>query len=294
MALRPVSRITDLRALLDVERCRPRDTDVGSGRRRIGFVPTMGALHDGHLSLVGRAGEEAELVVVSIFVNPLQFAPGEDLDAYPRQLEADLSRCEAAGADVVFAPDVTEMYPGGPPRTTVSVGGASARFEGAARPTHFAGVATVVTKLLSIVGACRAVFGEKDYQQLVVVRRLVADLSLPVEVVGAPTVREPDGLAMSSRNVHLDPAHRAAAPVLHEALVRGRELVVAGECDRVAVEAAMAELIDAEPLVGLDYVAVVDADTLETPAAMTGRLRLLGAMRCGATRLLDNIGVSAR
>ncbi len=203
-----VTTIAALRARLDADR---------AAGRTVGFVPTMGYLHEGHASLVAAASSRCDTTVVSIFVNPLQFAPEEDLDAYPRDLDRDLALAAAAGADLVFHPSVDEMYPT-PVSTTVTVAGPSEGFEGASRPTHFAGVATVVTKLFGIVGACHAFFGEKDYQQLAVVRRLAADLSLPVEVVGCPISREPDGLARSSRNVYLTEAERAAAPVLHRAL----------------------------------------------------------------------------
>ncbi|MBS1847026.1 MAG: pantoate--beta-alanine ligase [Actinobacteria bacterium] len=274
--------IDEVRARLDAER--------GAGRT-IGFVPTMGYLHDGHASLVRAARGECDVVVVSIFVNPLQFAPTEDLAAYPRDLERDLGVIAGAGGDVVFHPSVDEMYPHRV-ATTVSVAGVGERFEGASRPTHFAGVATVVAKLFAIVGPCRAYFGEKDFQQLCVVRRMAADLSLPVTVVGAPIVREPDGLAMSSRNVYLSDADRAAAPALYRALRAGRDLIVGGERDRARVEAAMASVVADEPLVELDYVAAVDAATLGSVDRLAGEVRLLIAGRVGRPRLLDNIGVT--
>ncbi len=284
MALTVVDTIAELRARLDAVRSTGAD---------VGFVPTMGYLHAGHLSLVESARAHHDHVVVSIFVNPLQFAAGEDLGAYPRDLDRDRELCDDAGVDLVFAPSVDEMYPSGPVATTVSVAGISESFEGATRPTHFAGVATVVAKLLNIVGPCSAYFGEKDFQQLAVVRRMVADLSVPVEVVGCPIVREPDGLAMSSRNVYLDETERAAAPTLQRALQTGRRLIDAGERDPDAVVAAMAAVVDAEPLAELDYVAVVDAATLEVPERLDGELRLLGAAQVGRPRLIDNVGVVA-
>ncbi len=284
MALRIVDTIHELRALLDA---------VRSAGDDVGFVPTMGYLHDGHLSLAEAARRRHDHVVVSIFVNPLQFAAGEDLGAYPRDLDRDAGLCEDVGVDLVFAPDVDEMYPFGPVATTVSVAGVSEAFEGAARPTHFAGVATVVAKLFNIVGPCAAYFGEKDFQQLAVVRRMVDDLTAPVEVVGCPIVREPDGLAMSSRNVYLGEAERAAAPVLHRALQSGRASIEAGERDPAVVVDTMAAVVDAEPLAELDYVAVVDAATLEVPEHLSGDLRLLGAARVGRPRLIDNLGVGA-
>lgn len=257
----------------------------------IGFVPTMGYLHDGHASLMAAARGDCELVVASVFVNPLQFGAGEDLDAYPRDLDRDTAICAEAGVDLLFVPPVEEMYPR-PVLTTVTVAGITERFEGASRPTHFAGVATVVTKLLGIVGPCRAYFGEKDWQQVCVVRRLVSDLSLPVDVVACPTLREGDGLARSSRNVYLDAGERVAAPVLHRALQEGAALVEAGERSAAAVEAHMAAVVAAEPRAELDYAAVVAADTLASVEPLAGELRLLIAARVGRPRLLDNVGVS--
>ncbi len=277
-----ITTIVELRGRLDAAR---------AAGRSVGFVPTMGYLHDGHAALVHAARAACDVVVVSIFVNPLQFAPDEDLAAYPRDLEHDLAIIGAAGGDLVFHPEVGEMYPA-PVATTVSVTGLSAAFEGASRPTHFAGVATVVTKLFAIVGPCRAYFGEKDYQQLAVVRRLAADLSLPVEVLGVPIVREADGLAMSSRNVYLNRAERAVAPTLYAALVAGRDAVLGGVRDAGAVEAVMRAVVDAERLVDLDYAAVVDAATLLPVDRLVGDLRLLIAARLGRPRLLDNLGVT--
>jgi pantoate--beta-alanine ligase len=277
-----VTRIADLRAVLDAER---------AAGRRIGFVPTMGYLHDGHASLMAQARVDTDVVVASIFVNPLQFGPAEDLDAYPRDLARDLALAEQRGVDVVFVPPVEEMYPG-PVVTTVSVAGLSAAWEGASRPTHFAGVATVVAKLFSIVGPCRAYFGEKDFQQLAVIRRMARDLSMPVEVVGCPTVRELDDLAMSSRNSYLSPDERAAAPVVHRALQAGAAAILAGERDPARVSELVAAIIEAEPLARLDYAAVVDADSLAVPDTLSGNLRLLAAVGFGRARLIDNVGVT--
>ena len=276
-----VTTIAELRDELDAAR--------GAGRT-VGFVPTMGYLHAGHASLMEAARADCEVVVTSIFVNPLQFAPDEDLDAYPRDLSGDTALAERCGVDVIFVPSTREMYPE-PIRTTVSVGGVSQGLEGGARPTHFDGVATVVAKLFAIVGPCRAYFGEKDFQQLAVVRRMVHDLSIPVDVVGCPTVREPDGLAMSSRNAYLTEDERAAAPVLHRALQAGAELVEAGERDPHAVRTAMERVVGEEPLAELDYAAVVDADTFEVPDRLSGTLRLLIAARFGRARLIDNVGL---
>ncbi len=280
MPVTTVESIAELRRRLDAAR---------AAGRSVGFVPTMGYLHDGHASLMRTARTETDLVVTSIFVNPLQFAPGEDLDAYPRDLARDTDLAERCGVDVLFVPSVSEVYPE-PVRTTVSVPALAATLEGRSRPTHLDGVATVVAKLFSIVGACRAYFGEKDFQQLAVVRRMARDLSMPVSVVGCPTVREPDGLAMSSRNTYLSPDDRAAAPVLHEALRAGAALVASGATDPAVVRATMEARLRLEPAAELDYLEVVDADTLERIDPLVGEVRLLGAARFGAARLIDNVG----
>jgi pantoate--beta-alanine ligase len=282
-AVEVVERIGDFRAVLDRTRA------TGG---RVGLVPTMGYLHEGHLSHMRRSATENDLTAVTIFVNPLQFAANEDLGSYPRDLPRDLALCESVGVDVVLTPAVDEMYPE-PVLTTVSVAEVSARMEGASRPTHFAGVATVVAKLFNITGPCRAYFGEKDYQQLAVVRKMATDLSAPVEVVGGETVREPDGLAMSSRNVYLTQAERAAAPVLHRALEAGRNAVLAGETRAAAVADVMVAMVDAEPLAERDYVEVVDAATLAPLDRLEpgAEVRLLAAARFGVPRLLDNVGV---
>lgn len=297
--MRRIETIAELRGALDAER---------AAGRTVGFVPTMGFLHEGHVSLMRAARAEVDrtepggVVVTSIFVNPLQFAAHEDLDDYPRDLGRDAALAEAAGVDWLFVPSVAEMYPDPAPdgllATTVSVAGVSQGLEGASRPTHFAGVATVVAKLFSIVGPCRAYFGEKDFQQLAVVRRMVADLSMPVDVVGCETVREDDGLAMSSRNAYLTPEQRAAAPVVHRALRAGAAVVLAGERDPAAVRDAMAGVVAGEPLAELDYAEVARAADLSVPstldpAEVPGDLRLLAAVRFGTTRLIDNLGVTA-
>jgi len=254
----------------------------------------MGALHAGHRSLLERAAAECDAVAMTLFVNPLQFVAGEDLDRYPRRLEEDLRDAASAGAGVVFAPSSEAMYPQ-PFLTTVHLDGPlTETLEGAARPGHFDGVTTVVAKLFSLAGRCRAYFGEKDYQQLLVVRRLVEELALPVEVIGCPTVREPDGLAASSRNAYLGPAERRAAPVLHRALGAGAALVEAGAVDPAEVAAVVEALVAEEPLVRLDYVAVVDALTLQGFGKLGGEIRILLAARLGGTRLIDNIGARAR
>jgi pantoate--beta-alanine ligase len=280
--VKSIATITELRAALDEAR---------AAGRTVGLVPTMGYLHDGHASLMRAARAETDVVVASVFVNPLQFGVGEDLDAYPRDLDRDTALAAEAGVDVLFVPPVEEMYPE-PVLTTVTVAQVSAPLEGASRPTHFAGVATVVAKLFSIAGPCRAYFGAKDWQQITVVRRMARDLSMPVEVVACPTLREPDGLAMSSRNVYLTPEERAVAPVLHTALRAGAAAIGAGERDPAAVRDLMAGIIEAEPLAELDYAEVVDADSFAVPDPLAGNLRLLAAVRFGRARLIDNVGVT--
>ena len=278
-----LDRIEGFRKELDAAR--------GEGRS-VGLVPTMGYLHEGHRSLIERSARECDVTAVTVFVNPLQFGANEDLAAYPRDLERDVALAEQAGAAIVFAPTVDEMYPGGPVLTSVRVGELSGALEGASRPGHFDGVATVVAKLFAIAGPCRAYFGEKDYQQLAVIRRMAADLSLPVDVVGCATVREPDGLALSSRNVYLEGDDRLAATVLHGALRAGAALVEAGERDPGVVRRRMAKIIEAEPRAALDYAEVVNAADLRTPERLSGELRLLVAARLGRARLIDNVGVS--
>ncbi len=262
----------------------------GAGRS-VGFVPTMGYLHDGHGSLMRAARDANDVVVASIFVNPLQFAPDEDLDSYPRDLDRDRTVAGENGVDILFVPTRSEMYPLGPVLTTVSVATLSARWDGASRPTHFAGVATVVSKLFNIVGPCRAYFGEKDYQQLTIIRRMVADLSMPVDVVGCPIIREPDGLAMSSRNVYLSAEDRAAAVVLRQALDAGEQAIRTGTTNPSVVADAMIAVVAEQPRARLDYVAVVDPDTLETPSQLGTETRLLIAAHLGETRLIDNCSV---
>jgi pantoate--beta-alanine ligase len=249
-------------------------------------VMTMGALHDGHAQLIRAAREYAEQVVVTIFVNPLQFGPNEDLDRYPRTLDADLELCRQQGADIVFAPTPGVVYPGGDPLVRVDPGPLGDRLEGASRPGHFAGMLTVVLKLLHLTAPQLAFFGEKDFQQLVLIRRMVRDLDLPVQIVGVPTVRESDGLARSSRNRYLDPAQRTAALALSRALRAGK---VAASGGRAAVLAAVERELTADPLVVPDRIDLVDPETLED--AVAGPARLLLAARLGATRLIDNATV---
>ena len=256
--------------------------------RPLGLVPTMGALHDGHMALVHQARLDNRTVCATIFVNPAQFGPREDFSAYPRDVEADLDRLDRAGTDLVFAPSLQEMYPDGFD-TYVDVGRVAARLEGEHRPGHFRGVATVVCKLLAAVRADRAYFGQKDAQQCVVVRRLNANLDLGAQIVVVPTVRELDGLALSSRNGYLSPPERRAAPVIHRALELARSLYGDGVDDAEAIRREVRLLIDSEPLARVDYVSVADPDTLEelelvTPGALTSL-----AVYVGETRLIDNV-----
>lgn len=277
-----ITTVAEVRRTLDAHR---------RAGQTIGFVPTMGYLHDGHGSLIRAAAADNDVTIVSIFVNPLQFAAGEDLSTYPRDLEHDCALAGANGASLVFAPEVSEMYPHGAVLTGVEVDRLSSAWEGESRPTHFRGVATVVTKLFNIIGPSRAYFGEKDFQQLAVIRRMVADLSAPIEVMGCPIVREPDGLAMSSRNSYLSPEERQAALVLRRALDEGERQVIGGERNPTTVAAAMAAVVAAEPLAELDYAAAIDPDTLIQPETLGPTVRLVIAAGLGTTRLIDNAGV---
>lgn len=267
-----------------------RQQDRQAGRRVV-LVPTMGALHEGHLSLVRRAAELADSVWVSVFVNPTQFGPDEDLDRYPRDLAGDGAKLEAEAVDVLFAPTTQDMYPQQP---VIGIGfsGLEDLLCGASRPGHFAGVGLVVAKLLNIVQPEVAVFGQKDAQQALLIRRLVADLDVPVTVEVAPTVREPDGLAMSSRNAYLSHDHRRAASAISRALARGRGAVEEGVRDPRQVRAAMLEVMGSEPLLELEYAECVSQQDLRTPARIEGLLLLAIAARAGTTRLIDNMAVS--
>ncbi len=253
----------------------------------LGFVPTMGFLHEGHLGLIRRAKDSCGAAAVSIFVNPIQFAPTDDLDRYPRDLPRDLERAQAAGADFVFAPSVAELYPAGF-STSVDVGLAHGA-ENAARPGHFAGVATVVTKLFNIVQPTVAVFGQKDAEQCAVIRKLVRDLDLPIEIDIAPTAREPDGLAMSSRNAYLKADERVVAPALWRALVAAQLAYDSGARDPAVLRGAALAVLAKEPRFALDYVSAADPDTLEPLTAPSDRVLLSLAARLGSTRLIDNV-----
>lgn len=280
MTLELLTNAADWRSRLDA--CR-------SKGQQVGLVPTMGALHAGHMSLIRRAAGECDVVAVTDYVNPLQFGSGEDLAGYPRDVARDCELAEDAGASFVFAPPVEDMWPE-PPATTVSVRGLTERLEGESRPGHFDGVTTIVAKLLSLTGRCVAYFGEKDYQQLVVVRRLISDLSLPVDLVPCPTVRETDGLALSSRNAYLTADERAAAPHLYYALLAGKRAVEDdGIDDPDLVDKSMTESLIRQPLFELDYAAVADPESFDRPGRIAGEVRLLIAARIGRARLIDNV-----
>jgi pantoate--beta-alanine ligase len=256
--------------------------------KTIGFVPTMGFLHEGHLSLMRRARDENNNVVVSIFVNPTQFGPNEDLDRYPRDAEGDRRKCESVGVDFVFMPGAGEMYPEGN-TVYVAVEGISDVLEGAIRPGHFSGVATVVAKLFHIVKPHRAYFGQKDFQQCSVIKRMVKGLNMDVQVVVLPTVREQDGLAMSSRNSYLNPEQRRSGAVLFKALSAARDLVNSGANEPDELKNRMRALIEAEPGVTIDYIEIADSDSFELLSTLKPGMVILVAVRVGRTRLIDNV-----
>lgn len=276
-----LSHISELRTLLDRER---------AAGRTIGFVPTMGALHEGHLSLIREAKRSSDIVVLSIFVNPAQFAPTEDLDRYPRDLQKDSLLAAEAGCDIIFVPTVQEMYPRGF-GTYVIVEGLSSTLEGEFRPTHFRGVTTVVLKLLNIVQPRTAYFGQKDVQQSIIIRKMVQELDLPVTVRVVPTVREADGLAMSSRNVYLDPDQRRNAVALVRALALAATSIETGERESAAIIAAMHALIEQHHPTAIDYIRIVDADDLSDKHTLKSgdSIVIPLAVRFGTTRLIDNI-----
>ena len=254
----------------------------------VGFIPTMGYLHEGHLALVKQARIENSAVIVSIYVNPTQFGPREDFGAYPRELNRDLELLRGEGVDIVFVPSDEEMYP--PEFSSwVDVEKVTERLEGASRPRHFRGVATVVAKLFNIVQPSRAYFGQKDAQQVVVIKRMVADLNMGIEVVVVPTVRESDGLAMSSRNIYLSPGERQAATILFKALTLARQLRRGGEKDAEKIRRQMTSLIQKEPLARIDYVSIADAETLEELSLIDRPALASLAVRIGKTRLIDNM-----
>lgn len=258
----------------------------------IGLVPTMGALHAGHEKLIETARRESGTVVVSIFVNPTQFGPDEDYSRYPRTMEQDLAACERLGADIVFAPSVEEMYPE-PQLASVEVARVAEHLCGKFRPGHFRGVATVVLKLLNIVQPRQAYFGEKDMQQLAVIRRMVGDLNVPVRIIGVPTVRERDGLALSSRNKYLNGDERKAAPTLYKSLQEAASRILAGETDADQVRLAALQTLQQEPLIRVEYFEIVDPNELQPVAAIQNPVRIAAAIWIGKTRLIDNIAVNA-
>jgi pantoate--beta-alanine ligase len=277
--VREVASSAELRSVTDAAR---------AGGAGVGFVPTMGALHAGHRSLLARARRENQFVVASVFVNPLQFGPAEDLAAYPRDRGADLAVLATAGVDLAFLPRDEEMWPA-PPEVRLQVGGLGNRLEGLVRPGHLDGVATVVAKLLHLVGPARAYFGQKDAQQLAVIRRMAVDLAFPNQIVACPTVREPDGLAVSSRNAYLSPEERLRAAVLSRALWAGQAAFAAGERDPATVESAAAEVLEGAGGVEPDYLALVDPDSFEPAKQAEPGQVLATAARVGRTRLIDNV-----
>lgn len=256
--------------------------------RPLGLVPTMGALHDGHLSLVKQAREDNDTLAVSIFVNPAQFGPQEDLDNYPRHQERDLAMLKELGTDLVFIPKISDMYPDGFD-TWIHTGDIANRLEGESRPDHFRGVATVVTKLFTIVRPDNAYFGQKDAQQVLIIRKINADLNLGVNVFELPTIREPDGLAMSSRNAYLKPLERQAAVVLYNALRVAERMHIHGEQRALEIKEAVSSVIRSEPMAVLDYISIADANTLDELDIIRGSSLVSLAVRVGKTRLIDNI-----
>jgi len=282
--MRFVTSIADLHAAL---------RELRPGKKSVGFVPTMGALHAGHVSLIRSARKETGLVVVSVFVNPTQFGPSEDLDAYPRPLEHDRQVCEKAGVDILFAPPTHKMYPGGY-ATYVLQERYTEAFEGEIRTGHFHGVCTVCAKLFNLVHPDIAFFGQKDYQQSVVIRRMVRDLNFDLKISVCPTIREPDGLAMSSRNVYLSPEEREQATVLSRALRKAEDLFAKGERRAAPLIAAIDEVIREAPASKVDYVAVVNPETLREIRRIESEAMVLIAIRLGRTRLIDNCHLSAR
>lgn len=253
----------------------------------VGLVPTMGYLHEGHQSLIKRAVQENDRVVVSIFVNPIQFAPNEDLETYPRDLEKDSILCNDTGADLIFHPQPEEMYPNGF-STQVVMNNLTTELCGKTRPTHFSGVCTVVGKLFNIVAPNRAYFGEKDAQQLAIIKRMVKDLNFDIEIVGCPIIRESDGLAKSSRNTYLNEQERKAALILSKSILLGKEMAANGERSSAAIIKAMTDLINTEPLAKIDYVSIVNAETIEPVDKLNGEILAAVAVYIGKTRLIDN------
>ena len=286
----PAAPTRSLQVITGVEAMRAAVRGLQRGGETVGFVPTMGALHEGHLSLIDAAAAECDRVAASIFVNPTQFGPNEDFTKYPRPLERDLELLRGRGCELVFVPEAVEMYPEGY-GTSIDVGPVAVPWEGAARPGHFAGVATVVLKLFECVPADRAYFGRKDYQQTLVVKRMVADLNLPIDVRVCPIVRDADGLALSSRNVYLSPDERRRALALSQSLRLAEEIISGGELDALVVRERMLALIAAVGGVGVEYVAIVRDGTVDEVARIDGPVTIAVAARVGTTRLIDNVRI---
>ena len=286
----PAAPTRSLQVITGVEAMRAAVRGLQRGGETVGFVPTMGALHEGHLSLVDAAAAECDRVVASIFVNPTQFGPNEDFTKYPRPLERDLDLLRGRGCELAFVPEAAEMYPQGY-GTSIDVGPVAVPWEGAARPGHFAGVATVVLKLFECVPADRAFFGRKDYQQTLVVRRMAADLNLPIDVRVCPIVRDADGLALSSRNVYLSADERRRALALSQSLRLAEEIISAGERDALVVREQMLALIAAVGGVGVEYVAIVRDGTVDEVTEIDGPVTIAVAARVGTTRLIDNVRI---
>jgi len=277
--------------LEEIEPCRRAVRDAQRSGHTVGLVPTMGALHEGHFSLIRAARERCDRVAVTIFVNPTQFGPGEDYQTYPRTLESDLAACETEGVDLVFHPATETVYPEGA-KTTVHVNGVTKGLCGPCRPGHFDGVATVCAKLFNILPADLAFFGEKDYQQMVMIRRMALDLNLPIEIVPCPTVREPDGLAMSSRNAYLSADERKQAASLSRGLFAAADRIAVGERRAAAIVAIIRDQVLSAGPADIEYIEVVDPDTLESLKRIEQPVRICLAVRIGSCRLIDNIGVS--
>lgn len=279
MAMEIIYDITSMQALSERKRI---EGNV------IGFVPTMGALHEGHLSLIREARRQTDIVIVSIFVNPAQFGPQEDYENYPRDLKGDTKKVASAGGDIIFAPSAKEIYPEGY-LTYVNVERITETLCGISRPGHFRGVTTIVTKLFNIVKPHKAFFGQKDYQQSVVIKRMVKDLNMDIDIIVLPTVRESDGLAMSSRNSYLSQKERKAATILYRSLLMASDMVKNGERNSKKIYSEMKKVIEREPLAGIDYVAITDPDTLQDIDEIKGKTLIALAVRIGSTRLIDNI-----
>ncbi len=275
-----------------IESVRSLVNDVRSKNKKIGLVPTMGALHIGHISLIEAAVKESDFVVVSIFVNPTQFGPGEDFEKYPRPLDADLEICKKAGADVIFAPTADEMYPE-KNLTWVTVEKLTEPLCGKSRPGHFRGVTTVCTKLFNIVGPDAAWFGQKDAQQAIVIKQMVADLNLPLDIIICPTVREPSGLAISSRNQYLSEKQKKDAANIYKSLQKSRDMIEAGQNETAKIIAEMQKILQEIPSIEIEYISIVDAETLENIETISGKILIAVAIRIGGTRLIDNILVDA-